>query len=195
MVNQNPEEHGLMVVLNNLVAYLDDSEIPIVRVHRELNTGDFNLRSARREKPDIPTQYEFRTMPDFQVKLWLNIYLVMVDPTGSSFVFTPKQTAYLYAEANNPLFTSRLRLFAEQVVSTIKLAANSVVPVGDVMIGDEGSMVLDQAFGLGSVQYSTKQIMGRRFVEDRTHRDPASLRRFLTPEEYVIYLRRLREKA
>ncbi len=184
-----------MVVLNNLVAYLDDSEIPIVRVHRELNTGDFNLRSARREKPDIPTQYEFRTMPDFQVKLWLNIYLVMVDPTGSSFVFTPKQTAYLYAEANNPLFTSRLRLFAEQVVSTIKLAANSVVPVGDVMIGDEGSMVLDQAFGLGSVQYSTKQIMGRRFVEDRTHRDPASLRRFLTPEEYVIYLRRLREKA
>ena len=125
LVNQTPEEQALMVVLNHLVAYLDDSEIPIVRVHRELNAGNFNFRSARRERPDIPTQYEFRTTPDFQVKLWLNIYLVMVDPTGGSFVLTPKQTAYLYAEANNPLFTSRLKLYAEHVVSTIKRAADA----------------------------------------------------------------------
>lgn len=184
-----------MVVLNHLTAHLDDSEKPIVRVHRELNTGNFNLRSARREDPDIPTQYEFRAIPDFQGKLWLNIYLVMVDPTGSSFILTPKQTAYLYEGANNPLFTSRLKLFAEHIVGTIKLAADAAVPAGDVMIGDEDSMVLDQAFGFGSVQYSTKQIMGRRFVEDRTQRDPASLRRYLTPEEYAAYLKRLREKA
>lgn len=184
-----------MVVLNHLTAHLDDSETPIVRVHRELNTGDFSLRSARRENPEIPTQYEFRAMPDFQGKLWLNIYLVMVAPTGSSFVLTPKQTAYLYAEVNNPLFVSRLRLFAEHVVWKIKIAADNAIPSGDVMIGDEDSMVLDQAFGLGSVQYSTVQIMGRRFVEDRTHRDPASLKRYLTPEEYAAYLKRLREKA
>lgn len=188
-VGKTPEEQALMAVLNRLVACLNDSETPIVRIHRGLNSGDLRLISSRRENPDKPTQYEFRAMPDFHGRLWLNVYLVMSDPTGSSFTLTPKQTTYLYSGANNPLFASRLKLFAEHVVDKMKQAADAAIPTGDVVVGDEESVVLDQALsGLGPIRYSTVQLMGRRLVHDHITGNPAvTIRNYLTPEAYTSF--------
>ena len=175
------EDSELMLALNQAVISLIDDPRPVFQLSNEQNAGNLSLAARLRANPSRLVQYEFGNMPDFNNRLWLNVYFTLTfndiksnwnEESGwNCFHLTPKQTTEVLRRVTSSLALPRVQQYAIAVAEQIEEAARQTAADARTRINPYGDSkletVLDQATSSFFAScYSTAQLVStRRFLK------------------------------